>query len=405
MVSAHLGPAPLAGIPSSVNHNPGSKSMKTLIIGGAGFIGSRLAKVLVARGHRVTVFDNLSPQVHGANAFFSADLQSVARCIHGDIRDRTALAAAVVGQNVIVNYAAETGTGQSMYAVKHYEDVNIGGTALLMDILVNDRSDSLRKLMVASSRAVYGEGLYACSTHGHVYPAARTSQAMLAGRFEPICPKCDAALTVLATPEEAPVAPSSFYGLSKQVQEQITLLFAHTLGVDAFALRYQNVYGPGQSLSNPYTGLLAVFSNLARQGADLDIFEDGLESRDFVYIDDVVEATAACIAPGAHGVHALNVGSAVRTSVLDVARSTLQKLDAKGSIKVSGAFRVGDIRHNMADITKLTALTGFVPSWSFDDGLGEFLRWAQGHVVVESGFSRSLEELAQRGLLRKAVSA
>jgi len=380
-------------------------NMNILIVGGAGFIGSRLAKALVPSGHAVTVVDNLSPQIHGANAAFPAELQKIARCVLGDIRDRAILSAAVKEQEVIVNLAAETGTGQSMYAIKHYEDVNIGGTSLLMDILVNERPAALKKLIVASSRAIYGEGLYDCSEHGPVYPSARTSEAMSAGRFEPVCPRCGAVVSVLPTPEEAPFAPSSFYGISKQVQEQMTLLFAQTLGIDGFALRYQNVYGPGQSLSNPYTGLLAVFSNLARQGADLNVFEDGQESRDFVYIDDVVDATAACIAPDVHGVQALNVGSAVRTSVIDVARATLDKLKAEGAIQVSGAYRVGDIRHNMADISRLVALTGFRPKWSFDAGLGEFLRWAQGHKVADTGFSRSLDELAERGLLGKALTA
>ncbi len=379
--------------------------MNILILGGAGFIGSRLAKALAARQHHVTVLDNLSEQIHGANVGFADDLLAVARCVRADIRDRAALAQAVEGQEVIVNYAAETGTGQSMYAVKQYEDVNIGGTALLMDILVNSRPASLKKLIVASSRAIYGEGLYECGEHGRMYPGARTAQAMAVGQFEPVCPTCGATMRVLATPEEAPFSPSSFYGISKQVQEQVTLLFAQTLGVDGFALRYQNVYGPGQSLSNPYTGLLAVFSNLARQGSDLNIFEDGLESRDFVYIDDVVEATVACIAPEVRGVHALNVGSAVRTSVLDVARAILQKLNAKGTIEVSGAYRVGDIRHNMADTSRLSALTGFRPKWSFDAGLGEFLNWATSRNVVDIGFDRSMDELARRGLLGNAVAA
>ena len=379
--------------------------MNILILGGAGFIGSRLAKALAARQHDVTVLDNLSPQIHAAGAEFADDLRAVARCIRADIRDRAVLAQAVEGQEIIVNYAAETGTGQSMYAVRQYEDVNIGGTALLMDILVNSRPASLKKLIVASSRAIYGEGLYECGEHGRMYPAARTAQAMALGQFEPVCPKCGATMGVLATPEEAPFSPSSFYGISKQVQEQVTLLFAQTLGVDGFALRYQNVYGPGQSLSNPYTGLLAVFSNLARQGSNLNIFEDGLESRDFVYIDDVVEATVACIAPDVRGVHALNVGSAVRSSVLDVARAILQKLNAKGTIEVSGAYRVGDIRHNMADISRLSALTGFRPTWSFDQGLGEFLNWATSRAVVDMGFDRSMDELARRGLLGNAVAA
>lgn len=378
--------------------------MNVLITGGAGFIGSRLAKKLAAEGARVTVLDNLSPQVHQPGAGFAPDLVEVATCIRGDVRDRAALLTAVKGQEAIVHLAAETGTGQSMYAVDRYEEVNIRGTALLLDILVETRPASLSKLVVASSRAIYGEGRYRCGEHGEFYPAARSQEALAAGRFDPVCPHCAAPVAVMSTPEEAPFAPSSFYGLTKQVQEQMVLMFASTLGIDGIALRYQNVYGPGQSLTNPYTGLLAVFSNLVRQGKPLNIFEDGLESRDFVYIDDIIEATALCLQPDVRGVHALNVGSGQRTSVLEVAHLVVSQLGADVPVNVSGAYRLGDIRHNAADLSRLVALTGFRPQWQFADGLQRFLTWAQTHEAAEAGFERSLRELSERGLMGQAAA-
>lgn len=376
--------------------------MKVLITGGAGFIGSRLAKKLAAGGDQVRVLDNLSEQVHGAEASFDPDLLAVAECRKADVRDRAAMADALDGQEVIVHLAAETGTGQSMYAVEHYSDVNLHGTSILLDLIVNLRPASLRKLVVASSRAIYGEGKYSCTEHGVVFPAPRGASALSAGRFEPVCPHCGTELNVLPTTEDAPFAPSSFYGLTKQVQEQMVLMFAASLGLDGFALRYQNVYGPGQSLSNPYTGILAVFSNLARQGKAINIFEDGHESRDFVYVDDVVDATAAVIAPNIKGVHALNVGSGVRTSVLEVAHAVVDFFKAEVPIEVTGAFRLGDIRHNAADISRIQALTGFEPRWTFKDGLNQFLSWASGHEAQDAGFERSLAELRERGLMGKA---
>ncbi len=376
--------------------------MKVLITGGAGFIGSRLAAKLAAQNAQVTVLDNLSPQIHGAGAVFPATLTEVARCIHANVCDRVALASALEGQECVVHLAAETGTGQSMYAIEQYAQVNLGGTSLLMDVIVNQRSSVLLKVVVASSRAVYGEGKYRCAEHGVVFPAARTASAMGAGQFEPVCPLCNKIVSALLTSEETPFAPSSFYGLTKQVQEQMVLMFGSTLGLDAFALRYQNVYGPGQSLTNPYTGLLAVFSNLVREGKALSIFEDGHESRDFVYVDDVVDATATCLDPSVHGVHALNVGSGVRTSVLEVAHAVRSYFKADVSVRVTGAYRVGDIRHNAADISRISALTGFAPKWVFAQGLNQFLAWAQTHEASDVGFERSLQELKERGLMGAA---
>jgi dTDP-L-rhamnose 4-epimerase len=286
-----------------------------------------------------------------------------------------------------------------MYAIQRYEQVNLAGTACLLDVIVNDAPPKLRKMIVASSRAIYGEGKYECTAHGVVFPRARTAAAMSAGRFEAECPICAQPVSVLPTSEDTPFAPSSFYGLTKQVQEQMVLMFGAARGLDALALRYQNVYGPGQSLSNPYTGLLAVFSNLVRQGKPLQIFEDGLESRDFVYVDDVVDATVACVSERVRGVHSLNVGSGRRTSVLEVAEAVRAFFESDVPIQITGKFRVGDIRHNVADTTRIRELTGYSPKWEFTAGLARFLQWAQGSEAGDFGFERSLSELERRGML------
>jgi dTDP-L-rhamnose 4-epimerase len=376
--------------------------MRILITGGAGFIGSRLAKRLAGAGASVTVLDNLSSQVHGERAEFSTDLRRVAQCVRGDVRDPEVVRALLHRRDLVVHLAAETGTGQSMYAIEQYEDVNVHGTAVLLDLLVNSPSRTVKKIVVASSRAVYGEGKYRCPHHGVHYPKARSASSLADGRFDPTCPQCGEPLTVLPTTEDTPFSPASFYGLTKQVQEQMVLMFARTLGLAAYALRYQNVFGPGQSLRNPYTGILAVFSNLVRQGKALNVFEDGLESRDFIYVDDVVEATVACVDSAASGVHALNVGSGVRTSVLEIAQAVAAHFQADVPIMVSGDYRLGDVRHNVADISALRDITGFNPRWSFAAGLKEFLTWAEQHDASDAGFDRSIRELRERGLLGSA---
>ena len=233
--------------------------MKILISGGAGFIGTHLARRLLADGADVTIFDSFSPQIHGGADVLPEEIAPHVRLIRGDVRDQSAFFAALDGQETVVHLAAETGTGQSMYEVSRYTDVNLGGTALLMDYLVNSPKSKITKLVTASSRAIYGEGKYECPAHGSVYPEARREADMKAGRFEPVCPVCAAPCVSVPTDENSRLSPSSFYGLTKQVQEQMTLLFGRTRGVSAFALRYQNVYGPGQSLRNPYTGILAIF--------------------------------------------------------------------------------------------------------------------------------------------------
>ena len=369
-----------------------------LVTGGAGFIGSRVARKLLSLGHPVSILDNFSPQIHGENASLPAGLRGDVRLFRGDVRDFDLCGKALEGQQVLVHLAAETGTGQSMYQVRHYTEVNIGATAGLMELLVTGKYP-IHNVVVASSRAVYGEGAARCLEHGIVFPEARTRKAMEAGEFEPKCPFCENATSMATTSEETPLRPSSLYGLTKQVQEQMVLMYAATLGINGFALRYQNVYGPGQSLKNPYTGILAIFSNQARSNEPIYIFEDGKESRDFVYVDDVVEATVRAVEAPLQKPVSLNVGTGVPVTVNEVVRQTLRHFSSGSEVTVTGAFREGDIRHNCASTERLKATLGFVPGWKFEDGLREFLNWAGGERLEERNYEKSLAELREKGLM------
>lgn len=373
--------------------------LNVLITGGAGFIGTHLARTLLGQGHSVTLLDNFSPQIHGGKQALPPDLQPLVRLIPGDVRDPAAWAAAVPGHQAIVHLAAETGTGQSMYEVARYEQVNLAGTALLYDLLAKSPRHGIERIVVASSRAIYGEGAYLCPQDGLVFPRPRSSADKKLGLFDPLCPLCSGPCTSAPTPETAPLQASSFYGLTKQVQEQTTLLFAQVLGIPSFALRYQNVYGPGQSLKNPYTGILAIFSNLARTGAPINVFEDGQESRDFVYIDDVVRATAACLASPVRTSHAINIGSGERTSVLAVAEAINRHFGERSTIAVTGAFREGDIRHGMADVRLAHGILAYRPTVGFNAGLLAFLQWAAGREPQLGAYEHSLTELKDRGLM------
>lgn len=377
--------------------------MKVLITGGAGFIGSALAIALDKRGDEVTVLDNLSPQIHGVDPEGSAlvkRLPSAVRLVIGDVRERSDWEKVLSGQEIIVHLAAETGTGQSMYEIDRYVDVNARGTSLLLDMLAKKEagSESVRRLVVASSRAIYGEGKYR-GTNGFVYPGARASEDMEKGIFECRDPESGELATPVPTDEVSHIHPSSIYGITKQVQEQLILTGGAALGMGAVALRYQNVYGPGQSLKNPYTGILSIFSTLLLQGKDVNIFEDGKESRDFVYIDDVVAATIAAIDSDVTG-EAYNVGTGEATDVLTVANLLKYNYGCGGDIKVSGNYRVGDIRHNIADLSKIKRDIGFIPKVSFAEGVNAFSQWVKTQEISDSGYERSVSELKAKGLLK-----
>jgi len=372
--------------------------VKVLVTGGAGFIGTHLVRRLLGEGCSVAVLDNFGSQVHARAQDLASDLHGHVRLFRGDVRDRELVARALDKQDVVVHLAAETGTGQSMYEILRYQDVNIGGTAAILDSLVNRPTAQVSKVVVASSRAIYGEGKYRCEGHGAVYPGPRALEDLQARKYEPRCPLCSAACIPVATTEDSPLNPLSFYGLTKQVQEQMVLMFAPTRGFSAYALRYQNVYGPGQSLHNPYTGILAIFSNLARSNSPIQIFEDGQESRDFVYVEDVVEATWRCLRTEASSVESLNVGTGQRTTVLKVAEDIVRFYGSKSKISVTGAFRQGDIRHNFADLGRIREGVGYAPQFTFCEGLKRFLTWAEVQEAVPVGYESSLEEMRERGL-------
>lgn len=373
--------------------------MRVLITGGAGFIGLHTARELLSRGFEVTLFDNLSPQIHVDGTPLPDDLIGRVQFIHGDVRDVSAFHSALTNQDSVIHLAAETGTGQSMYEIDKYSNVNITGTSNLMDFIVNNTDSCIKNIVVASSRAIYGEGKYHCNEHGVVYPESRTYEDMKAGNFEPRCPKCHAFVRLLPTSEDSTLSPSSFYGLTKRVQEDMTLLFARSKEITATALRYQNVYGPGQSLINPYTGILAIFSNLAKTGSTIKIFEDGTESRDFVFVKDVARATADCLLLADKKQRSVNIGSGVATSVHAVANGINKYFGSRSQVQVTGAFRLGDIRHNVADLTLSKKELNYAPLWNFESGLIEFLDWAfTKETYDDSAFVRSVEELKSRGM-------
>ncbi len=373
-----------------------------LITGGAGFIGSRLALRLIGEGHVVTVLDTLSPQVHGADPEASplyAAIKGKVRFVQGTVTDRATMTEVLAGQEAIVHLAAETGTGQSMYQIEHYNAVNVGGTALMLDILAN-APHSVKRIVVASSRSIYGEGRYRSAELGDVYPGARAAEDMQNGDFEVKYPGATTPLELVATHEDSKIHPASVYGITKQVQEQLIMTVCPSIGIEGVALRYQNVFGPGQSLSNPYTGILSIFSNLMMQGKPINIFEDGTESRDFVYIEDVVTATALALTHPAAANEVFNVGTGVPVSVMTVADTLKRLIGADVPISVSGNFRIGDIRHNYAAMDKIAARLGFAPAYDFERGIAEFVGWATAMGATASAYEASLDEMRRKGLLK-----
>ncbi|MBW4889885.1 NAD-dependent epimerase/dehydratase family protein [Mucilaginibacter sp. HMF5004] len=375
-----------------------------LITGGAGFIGSNLALKLINKGYKITVLDTLSQQIHGDNPQTTSPLYlsiyNKVTFIKGSVTDRDLMAQALRGIDIVVHFAAETGTGQSMYEIEKYVQVNIGGTAILLDILTNDKSYNVKKIIIASSRSIYGEGKYISEELGAVYPEHRTSAFMNGGDFEVKYPGASKPLKLVATDEESKIHPSSVYGITKQNQEQMVMTVCRTIGIAPVAFRYQNVYGPGQSLSNPYTGILSIFSTLIKNGKDINIFEDGEESRDFVFIDDVVDATILGIEKDEANGQVFNVGTGVPVTVNQVAATLVKNYGVDVNITVTGNYRLGDIRHNFADLKKIKLLLNFEPKISFNQGMELFSNWVNKQQIQESKYESSIAEMKEKGLLK-----
>jgi dTDP-L-rhamnose 4-epimerase len=372
---------------------------KVLITGGAGFIGSNLAQRLFLEGYQLVVLDKLSPQIHGEYTEFPELLSRIADCILGDVADPDIYHQLPKDFDFVVHLAAETGTGQSMYAISQYSEVNVQGTALFMEHLAKQKK-KVKKIILSSTRAVYGEGAYRCPIHGLVFPEERRDEDLAQGKFDPFCPICNQELVLVPTREDALFRPLSVYGITKISQELLLMQSAKSFGIPAVALRFQNVYGLGQSLSNPYTGILSIFSTRIRHGQEIDIFEDGNESRDFVYINDVVDSVVLALEKEEANGEVFNIGSGNSTSVLEVSKSLKEKLNASVNLNITGKYRVGDIRHNVADISKAKSLLGYSPKVSLEEGLSHFVEWVLQQPLPEDKSEKALTELKDRGLFK-----
>lgn len=379
---------------------------KVLITGGAGFIGNAIVNKIY-KEYKVVVLDIFSQQIHGDNyqeSYLYQNIKDKCTIINGDVCNSEDVGIALEDVDYIIHLAAETGTGQSMYEINKYAQVNILGTSNLLETILTNKLP-IKKIILASSRSVYGEGMYYCIEHGIVVPKSRYVDDMKKGDFEVKCPVCGSEVVVRFTTEGCPLMPISFYAYTKLAQEKMLEVMCPTMNIPFTIFRYQNVYGAGQSLSNPYTGILSLFSKLLLQNQALNIFEDGQESRDFIHVSDVATITCNALVNGATNDQYINVGCGESISVMQVAE-TLKRLYASDSeIKISGDFRKGDIRHNIANISRGREVCGFVPEYTFERGMEEFTAWVkkqdeENKLEKEDGrFERSIEEMKATGIM------
>ena len=374
---------------------------KILITGGAGFIGSRLTEELYQKGYRITILDNLSSQIHGSreNSLSYHRVKKISNFIIGDVRNKDDWKLALKDNDIIVHLASLTGTGQSMYEIDEYNAVNVMGTSHLLSSLM-DSEHQVKKIIIASSRSVYGEGKYKCIDHGTQFPDKRLEVDMKNGEFNNKCLECRKTIDPIPTDETARINPSSIYAITKYQQESMIMLMADYLNIPSVILRYQNVYGPGQSLINPYTGILSVFSTRLLNGINIEVYEDGLESRDFIYIDDVVRSTILSIEKDECNGEILNIGSGSPVTVNEVAKLLKNLYNSQSKITINGKYRLGDIRHNFADISKANKLLGFYPETSFEQGIKNFADWVQNQDIYEDNYEKSLKELDEKGFIK-----
>jgi dTDP-L-rhamnose 4-epimerase len=370
-----------------------------LITGGAGFLGTRLARLALSEGWTVRILDSLLAQVHGSHPVIPDWMVRECDFRRGDVRDPETVRAAVKGATSVVHLAAETGTGQSMYSVQRYVDGNVNGTAVVLDALLA-RESACERVVIASSRAVYGEGRYSCVACGEVFPLLRQKERLDQGIWEPPCPKCGGPIDSLPTHEQSATQPVSVYGTTKLSQELLGANISHATGMPVVVLRFQNVYGAGQSLSNPYTGILTHFFNAIRKGDAPKVFEDGRESRDFVHVGDAGAAIMQSLSKPIRGTATINVGSGERTTIQELAIAMCKAMRSARMPVVVGRYRVGDIRHCVADLSVATRLLNYAPKVRLEAGLAEFLGWAGSQPPALDVGSDANEELSAFGLLR-----
>ena len=373
---------------------------RVLVTGGAGFIGSHLVDALLAAGHEVRVLDALDPQVHGGlreRGEWPEYLAEGCEKVLGDVRDREALCRALDGIEVLYHQAAAVGVGQSMYEIERYVDANTRGTAVLLDVLANERH-TVGKLIVASSMSIYGEGAYRCPAHGVVYPQLRPESQLAARSWEMGCPVCGQAVAPLPTDEDKPLYPTSIYAITKRDQEEMCLVVGRAYQIPTVALRYFNVYGTRQALSNPYTGVAAIFSGRLLNGQAPLIYEDGLQSRDFTHVRDIVQANMLALERDEMAYGAYNVGTGRPLTILDVAEALIEELGSTRRAEIAQQYRAGDIRHCCADIRRIAAF-GYRPTVRFEEGVSELTEWVRSQQA-EDAFSQARRELDERGLTR-----
>jgi dTDP-L-rhamnose 4-epimerase len=371
--------------------------MRILVTGGAGFIGSHLVDELVARGHSVRILDLLVPQVHGEGSDWPTWVPAGVERIRADVQDREVWPSAVNGVDAVYHFAAEVGVGQSMYEISRYMGANTMGTAHLLEFLAQGKH-TVRRLIVASSMSIYGEGLYRTPSGQAVFPGVRTSRTLEARRWDEFGVSGER-LMPGPTPEDKPLEPTSIYAISKRDQEEMCLSVGRAYGIPTVALRFFNVYGPRQSLSNPYTGVAAIFAGRILNGKSPVIFEDGAQGRDFVHVSDIVQAVVLALSADAACYEPINVGTGHCTSVLAVAETLIRLLGSPVKPEIVGQYRAGDIRYCYADIGKARRLLGYGPRVTFEAGMRELVGWlatqkAEDRVAVATA------ELAARGLTR-----
>lgn len=373
--------------------------MKTVLItGGLGFIGSHVNTLLNNQGISTVLMDNLSAQIHGPIPSTAMPHSPLTSVIRGDVRSRRDWTLALENVNCVIHLAAETGTAQSMYEPELYTATNVSGTALLLDILANQRH-SVKTVVLASSRSVYGEGAYDCVHCGCVYPEPRNECNLRQHKWDVLCPRCGLRVEPVPTPECAITQPASVYAATKLAQEHLIRSACKALGVEAVIFRFQNVYGEGQSLKNPYTGILSIFSNRIRQGKVIRLYEDGEESRDFVHVDDVARAVVASIGNSSAAGKVLNVGSGIATSVASVATALLSALGSRSEPVISGEYRAGDIRCCYADLTEIQRCLKYHPSISFERGMERFAEWVLTQPIEDDLLDRATQQLLDRQLM------
>lgn len=366
---------------------------KVLVTGGAGFIGSHLVDRLVKEGMDVVVLDNFDKQVHQSKK--PAYLNKGAAYIEGDVRDESALRKAFKDVDTVVHFASKVGVGQSMYEIADYVNANTFGTAFLWEFIINNKLD-IKKFLVASSMSIYGEGSYACPKCGVVAPHLRRDKDLKKNLWDPFCPDCNSKLSALPTKEDKKLLSTSVYAITKKDQEELSLNIGISYKIPTVALRFFNVYGPRQSLSNPYTGACAIFSSRIKNNNSPLIYEDGMQTRDFIDVRDIAEACLLTIKSGAADYGSFNVGTGKAVTIKEVASILIGLYGKKTAPDITNRYRVGDIRHCYADISRLTGL-GFKPGISLKEGLKHLAEWGDKETAIDKTEQANLE-LTRRNL-------